>query len=90
MSNSSAEFVGRYIGLGASSLDFGQSAPVVVGMQHLGLYATIGAIVLAVWLYQSLQASRARSVQVPHFKASIFKWYFSAETLVRESYLKVR
>lgn len=72
-----------------SSLDFVQAAPVVVRGQHLSYYATIGLLLFTAWALQSLQASKASRVKVPVYKASIIKWYFSAETLIRESYLKV-
>ncbi|CAN8095188.1 unnamed protein product [Discula destructiva] len=74
--------------MGSAPLDLVQAAPVVVRGQHLSYYATIGVVLLAVWMYQTFQASRASNVEVPFYKASIFKWYFSAETLVRDSYLK--
>lgn len=72
-----------------SSLDFIQAAPVLMRGQHLSYYATIVVIVLAAWMYQSVQTSRASKVKVPFYKASIWKWYFSAETLVQDSYSKV-
>lgn len=87
--NTSSGSLGRYIRMDSTSLDFVQSAPVVVQGQHLSYWATIGVIVLAAWVFQLLQASRASKVKVPYYKASIFKWYFSAETLVRDSYSKV-
>lgn len=89
MPNNSAGLLGRYIGMDATSFDFVKAAPVVVRGQHLSYYATIGLVVLAAWIYQSLQASRAGKVKVPFYKVSKIKWYFSAETLVRDSYLKV-
>lgn len=90
MLNTSTGSLTRYIRMDSASLDFVQAAPVVVQGQHLRYWATIAVVVLAAWVYQSLQASRASKVKVPHYKASIIKWYFSAETLVRDSYLKVR
>lgn len=90
MPNTSIASLGRYIRMDSTSLDFVQAAPVVVRGQHLSYYATIGMIIFAAWIFQSLQASKASKVKVPFYKASILKWYFSAETLVRESYVKVR
>lgn len=89
MPNTTIASLGRYIRMDSTSLDFVQAAPVVVRGQHLSYYATIGVILLAAWIIQSLQASKASKVKVPFYKASILKWYFSAETLVRDSYTKV-
>lgn len=75
----------------STTIDLVQAAPVVVRAQHLSYYMTIGVILLAVWYFQSAQAAKAKQVKnVPFYKASIFKWYFDAETLVRDSYHKVR
>ncbi|PSR97148.1 cytochrome P450 [Coniella lustricola] len=67
-----------------------QTAPVVVvRAQHLSYYLSIGAILLVVWYFQSAQVAKSKQVKnVPFYKASILKWYFDAETLVRDSYLK--
>lgn len=73
-----------------SSADFISSTPVVIRSQHLSYYVAISAILLVAWLFQSSQTSKAKAVKVPFYKASILKWYFDAETLVRDSYTKVR
>lgn len=73
-----------------SSVDFISSTPVVIRSQHLSYYVAIGAILLVAWLFQSSQTSKTRAVKAPFYKASILKWYFDAETLVRDSYTKVR
>lgn len=75
----------------SASIDFVQAAPMVVRSQHLSYYVTIGIIVLAAWVLQSLQSSKSSTykVKAPFYKASIIKWYFSAESLVRDSYWKV-
>lgn len=82
---------GRYIQMdSASAIDFVEAAPVVVRSQHLSYYVTLGLVLLGVWLFQSVQANKSTRVKnVPLYKASIIKWYFDAETLVRDSYLKV-
>lgn len=82
---------GRYIQMdSASAIDFVEAAPVVVRSQHLSYYVTLGLVLLGVWLFQSVQANKSTRVKnVPFYKASIIKWYFDAETLVRDSYLKV-
>lgn len=74
----------------SSSIDFIQTAPVVLRSQHLPFYVTLGLVFVSIWLYQSIQASKIDKVKVPFYKASILKWYFDAESLVRDSYYKVR
>lgn len=90
MSNNGTSFA-RYITMDSASIDFVQAAPVVVRAQHLSYYVTFGVIVLAAWVFQSLQSSKSNTckVKAPFYKASIIKWYFSAESLVRDSYWKV-
>lgn len=87
MSNTST--LGRYFKM-ESSVDFISSTPVVVQSQHLSYYVAIGAILLVAWLFQSSQTSKTNRVKAPFYKASLLKWYFDAETLVRDSYTKVR
>lgn len=79
----------RYLNMDSSSIDFIQAAPVVLRGQNLPYYATIGLLLVSIWLYQSIQASKINKVKVPFYKASILKWYFDAESLVRDSYYKV-
>ncbi|KAG8159818.1 hypothetical protein KVR01_010455 [Diaporthe batatas] len=86
MSNTST--LGRYFKM-ESSVDFISSTPVIVRSQHLSYYVAIGAILLVAWFFQSSQTSKTSRVKVPFYKASILKWYFDAETLVRDSYSKV-
>lgn len=88
MSNTSSS-LGRYFKM-ESSTDFISSTPVVIRSQHLSYYVAIGAILLVAWLFQTSQTSKAKGVKAPFYKASILKWYFDAETLVRDSYTKVR
>lgn len=73
-----------------SSVDFISSTPVVVRSQHLSYYVAIGTILLVAWLFQSSQTHKTKGVKAPFYKASILKWYFDAETLVRDSYTKVK
>lgn len=80
----------RYLTMDSSSIDFIQAAPVVLWSQHIPYYITIGLVLVSFWLYQSIQASKVTKVKVPFYKASILKWYFDAESLVRDSYWKVR
>lgn len=80
----------RYLSMDASSVNLIQTAPVVLRSQHFPYYATIGLVLVSIWLYQSIQASNITKVKVPYYKASILKWYFDAESLVRDSYSKVR
>lgn len=66
--------------------------PLVVPSRRLSYYVTIGLVLLAAWAFQSLQSSKSSKsakIRVPFYKASIFKWYFDAESLVRDSYVKV-
>lgn len=88
MSNHSS--LDRYLNMDSSSIDFIQAAPVVLRSQHIPYYVSIGLILVSIWLYQSTQASKVNKVKVPFYKASILKWYFDAESLVRDSYYKVR
>lgn len=88
MSNTSSS-LGQYFKM-ESSADFISSTPVVIRTQHLSYYVAIGAILLVAWLFQSSQTSKTKGVRAPFYKASILKWYFDAETLVRDSYTKVR
>ncbi|POS79705.1 cytochrome P450 [Diaporthe helianthi] len=89
MSNTSSGTLGRYFKM-ESSVDFiSSSTPVVVRSQHLSYYVAIGAILLVAWLFQSSKTSDTKRVKAPFYKASILKWYFDAETLVRDSYIKV-
>lgn len=87
MSNTSSS-LGRYFKM-ESSVDFISSTPVVVRSQHLSYYVAIGTILLVAWLFQSSQTNKTKGVKAPFYKASILKWYFDAETLVRDSYTKV-
>lgn len=89
MSNTSSS-LGRYFKMESSTTDFISSTPVVIRSQHLSYYVAIGAILLVAWLFQTSQTSKTKGVKAPFYKASILKWYFDAETLVRDSYTKVR
>lgn len=80
----------RFVNMDSSSVNFIHAAPVVLRNQHLPYYLTIGIVLLSAWIYQSIQANKTRKVKVPFYKASILKWYFDAESLVRDSYYKVR
>lgn len=87
--------IGRYLKMDSASVDFVQATPLVIQGQHLSYYVTIAAVLLAAWIFQSMQSSKATKttkpskIQVPFYKASILKWYFDAESLVRDSYEKV-
>ncbi len=63
---------------------------VVVGYKKLGYYVAIGAVLFAVWLLQSWQTRKRKQVDVPVYKAAKMKWMFDAETLILDSYGKVR
>lgn len=85
--------IGRYFKMESASIDFIPATPLMVQSHHLSYYVTIGLMLLAAWAFQSLQSSKSAKpakVQVPFYKASILKWYFDAESLVRDSYLKVQ
>lgn len=85
--------IGRYLKMDSGSIDFVQTTPLVVRSHHLSYYVTIGLMLVAVWAFQSLHTSKSTKpakAQVPFYKASILKWYFDAESLIRDSYLKVR
>lgn len=89
-SSTNSSTLGRYLKMdGSSAIDFVQAAPVVMRSQHLNYYLTIGVVLLVAWFFQSVQTSKASRVNVPFYKASIIKWYFGAESLVRDSYTKV-
>jgi hypothetical protein len=60
---------------------------VVVGGRHLSYYIAIGALLFVGWL---LFSKRQKHVDVPFYKAAKTKWMFDAETLILDSYTKVR
>ena len=72
-----------------SPIEFVPPTALVIRGQHLSYYVALGAILLAAYIFQSLQSSKSKHVEVPFYKASKMKWMFDAETLVRDSYNKV-
>jgi hypothetical protein len=61
-------------------------AHTLVG-NHYSYYVAIAAALL---LAYALRSSKQSCVSAPFYKASRMKWMFSADSLVRESYNKVR
>ncbi|KAI1806390.1 ent-kaurene oxidase [Daldinia bambusicola] len=55
---------------------------------RLSYYVAIGAVLFCIWLFQS--DKQKCSVSAPFYKVSRFKWMFSADTLIRDSYFKFR
>lgn len=54
---------------------------------NLSYYAIIAATLFLIWL---CQPSKQHGVSAPFYKASRMKWWFSADSLVRDSYNKFR
>jgi hypothetical protein len=69
----------------ASPLDL-HLPQVVVGTKHISYYVAIGTILLVAWLMQS---KKQKQIHAPFYKAAKMKWWFDAETLVKDSYSKV-
>lgn len=60
---------------------------VVPGGKHISYYVAISAMLIVAWLFQS---RKQRVSAIPFYKAAKTKWMFDAETLIRDSYGKVR
>lgn len=73
-----------------STIEFIPPTVLVVRSKHLSYYIALGAVLLVAYLFQSLQSTKTRRVEVPFYKVSKMKWMFDAENLVRDSYNKVR
>ncbi|KAI1370886.1 ent-kaurene oxidase [Hypoxylon crocopeplum] len=58
----------------------------VLASSRLSYYVAIGAVLLCIWLFQSNE--KKCGVSAPSYKASRFKWMFSADALVKDSYSK--
>jgi hypothetical protein len=61
-------------------------ARVLVG-NNFSYYVAIGSVLLLAYL---MKPSKQSNVAAPFYKASRMKWMFSADSLVRESYNRVR
>jgi hypothetical protein len=71
-----------------STIDLQPSPDAVIGARYWSYYVALACVLLAGVL---LRSSRERGgVDAPFYKASRMKWMFDAETLVRDSYNKVR
>ena len=65
-----------------------QLPELVSGGKRAGYYITISAVLLTLWLI--LSRKQTSQLEVPFYKASKKKWLFDAETLIKDSYTKVR
>jgi hypothetical protein len=61
---------------------------LVSGGKRASYYAVIALILLATWLFRSRKHST--KIEVPFYNASKTKWIFDAETLIKDSYAKVK
>jgi hypothetical protein len=62
---------------------------VVAGGRHLTHYVALGTVLLMAWLLK-WRKPQQQLVNVPFYKARMTKWIFDAETLILDSYSKVR
>jgi hypothetical protein len=63
------------------------SLTAAVSSQKYALYAAVLAIILVAWFLQP--GVSCAKIDVPHYKASWWKWVFDAETLIQDSYRRV-
>lgn len=61
---------------------------VVSGSRNLTYYLAISVVLFLAWTWRSRKP--ASGVDAPFYKASKLKWMFDAETLIIDSYNKVR
>ena len=85
--NTTLSFVGYKIFSKDSALDLTPSVPFVVRSTHLTYYAV--AVCVLLFTFALRTSKRKDGVDAPFYKASKMKWMFDAETLIRDSYVKV-
>ena len=61
---------------------------VVVGGRNLTYYLAISVVLFLAWTWRNRKP--ASGVDAPFYKASKLKWMFDAESLIIDSYNKVR
>ena len=59
------------------------------GGSHAGYYVAVFLLLTLLYIFSSSRGA-CGSANVPYYKAGKLKWMFDAETLVRDSYAKVR
>lgn len=64
-----------------------QRPQIVTGGKRASYYIAITIVLLTVWLVRSRK--RTSNLELPAYKASKTKWIFDAETLIKDSYIKV-
>jgi len=70
----------------SDSMTVESNASVAARSGRLTYYVAIACILAVAFFFRS---RRQRQLEVPYYKASLTKWIFDAENLVRESYNKV-
>ena len=85
--NTTLSFVGYKIFSKDSALDLTPSVPFVVRSTHLTYYVVAVCVLLFTFVLRT--SRRKDGVNAPFYKASKMKWMFDAESLIRDSYVKV-
>lgn len=62
------------------------SPPLVLGWGHASYYIAVGIALLLAYL---LQPRKQGCTSVPFYKASMMKWMFDSESMIKDSYGKV-
>ncbi|KAL8364615.1 hypothetical protein RB595_003755 [Gaeumannomyces hyphopodioides] len=91
MANHTSAFLARYSIFTSPAeprLDLPDSSDNALWPRRLEYYVALGCVLLAAYLFQSYRDAKRKTIAVPFYKASLFKWMFDAETLVTDSYNK--
>jgi hypothetical protein len=91
MANATSILFGRYsiFSRADSTIEIEPVLDAVARRGHLSSYIAIGCVLLVACLFRSNKQKKAQHVDVPFYNAAKTKWFFDAETLVRDSYNKV-
>src|SRR3569833_466261 len=90
MSNHTSILLGRYNIFTSkvdSAMDLQPTAGGVVRSAHLSYCIAIACVLLAIFMFKP--GKQDKLLDIPFYKTAKTKWYFDAETAVRESYKKV-
>ncbi len=85
--NTTISFVGYKIFSKDPALDLTPTVPFIIRSTHLTYY--VAAVCVLLFTFVLRTSRRKDGVDAPFYKASKMKWMFDAETLVRDSYVKV-
>ena len=86
--NSTLLFAGYHLFGIDSPLDTTATTPLLAQPSRLSYYIAAAGILLVAFAMRIRK--RSESVHAPFYNASMMKWMFDAESLVRDSYGKVR